>query len=52
MKSTILVTGYKNFELGIFQDKDPRITIIKRLLIRILDASWKMEQTGLFLWEI
>lgn len=27
MKSTILVTGYKNFELGIFQDKDPRITI-------------------------
>lgn len=32
MKSTILVTGYKNFELGIFQDKDPRITIIKKAI--------------------
>jgi len=32
--TTILVTGYKNFELGIFQDKDPKITIIKKAIKR------------------
>lgn len=32
--TTILVTGYKNFELGIFQDKDPKITIIKKAIER------------------
>ncbi|CAM2766539.1 DUF1273 domain-containing protein [Streptococcus mutans] len=32
--TTILVTGYKNFDLGIFQDKDPKITIIKKAIKR------------------
>ncbi|MBF7094695.1 DUF1273 domain-containing protein [Streptococcus sp. HF-1907] len=32
MKTTILVTGYKSFELGIFQDKDPRVSIIKKAI--------------------
>ncbi|MBE9388045.1 DUF1273 domain-containing protein [Vagococcus salmoninarum] len=26
------ITGYRSFELGIFQDKDPKITIIKNVL--------------------
>lgn len=30
--TTILVTGYKNFELGIFQDKDERIALIKKAI--------------------
>ena len=27
--NAILVTGYRGFELSIFQDKDPRIDVIK-----------------------
>ncbi|MFC3931297.1 SLOG family protein [Streptococcus dentapri] len=30
--TSILVTGYKNFELGIFNDKDPKIEIIKKAI--------------------
>ena len=26
--TSLLVTGYKSFELGIFKDKDPKVTII------------------------
>ena len=26
---TLYVTGYRSFELGIFQGKDPKITVIK-----------------------
>jgi uncharacterized phage-like protein YoqJ len=29
---TIYLTGYRSFELGIFQAKDPKITIIKKVL--------------------
>ncbi|MGT2749422.1 DUF1273 domain-containing protein [Streptococcus orisasini] len=34
--STILVTGYKSFELGIFKDKDPKIAVIKKAIKRDL----------------
>lgn len=41
--STFLVAGYKNVELGIFNDKDKRIEVIKALvkkdLIRILEGG-------------
>ncbi|WP_429949953.1 hypothetical protein IGJ55_001490 [Enterococcus sp. AZ170] len=29
---TLYVTGYKSFEIGAFQDNDPKITVIKNLL--------------------
>ncbi|AXQ79239.1 DUF1273 domain-containing protein [Streptococcus chenjunshii] len=35
---TILITGYKSFELGIFQDKDKRIEIIKTAIRKDLQA--------------
>lgn len=34
--TAFLVTGYKNMELGIFQDKDQRIDIIKKVIKRDL----------------
>lgn len=34
--TTILVSGYRAFELGIFGEKDPRITIIKQAIRRDL----------------
>ena len=41
--TAILVTGYKSFELGIFQEKDQRIEIIKKAirhdLIRYFDEG-------------
>lgn len=41
--TTYLVTGYKSFELGIFQDKDPKVAFIKKAiekdLIRLLDEG-------------
>lgn len=41
--STILITGYKSFELGIFQDKDPKIEVIKKAIrrdmVRMLEAG-------------
>ncbi|MGX6977842.1 DUF1273 domain-containing protein [Vagococcus elongatus] len=33
---TLYVSGYRSFELGIFQEKDPKITIIKRALKKSL----------------
>ncbi|EHJ52667.1 DUF1273 domain-containing protein [Streptococcus macacae] len=44
--TTILITGYKSFELGIFQDKDPKIAVLKQVikkdLIRFIEegADW------------
>lgn len=44
--TAILIKGYRSFELGIFKDKDPRITIIKQAirsdLLRFIDegADW------------
>lgn len=44
--TAILVTGYKNVDLGIFSEKDPRVAIIKRAirrdLIRLLEngVTW------------
>ena len=32
--TSLLVTGYKSFELGIFKDKDPKVTIIKKAIKR------------------
>ncbi len=29
---TLYVTGYKSFEIGAFQDNDPKITVIKNVL--------------------
>lgn len=29
---TLCVTGYKSFEIGVFQDNDPKITVIKNVL--------------------
>ncbi|MGT2884873.1 DUF1273 domain-containing protein [Streptococcus ferus] len=41
--STILITDYKSFELGIFQDKDPKIEVIKKAIrrdmVRMLEAG-------------
>lgn len=34
--NTILVVGYKNFEVGIFSKQDPRLTIIKKAIERDL----------------
>ncbi|VUX09587.1 Uncharacterised protein [Streptococcus constellatus] len=33
---SILVVGYRNFDLGIFDEKDPRIKIIKKAIQRDL----------------
>lgn len=41
--TAILVTGYKSFELGIFKDNDPRVTIIKKAihkdLLRLIEEG-------------
>ena len=43
---SVLIVGYRNFDLGIFNDKDPRIKIIKKAiqrdLMRLLEegAEW------------
>ena len=34
--NTILVAGYKSFDLGVFSNKDPRLTIIKKAIERDL----------------
>ena len=34
--NTILVAGYKNFDVGVFSNKDPRLTIIKKAIERDL----------------
>ncbi len=34
--TSLLVTGYKSFELGIFKDKDPKVNIIKKAIKRDL----------------
>ena len=33
---SVEVVGYRNFDLGIFNDKDPRIKIIKKAIQRDL----------------
>ena len=33
---SVLIVGYRNFDLGIFNDKDPRIKIIKKAIQRDL----------------
>lgn len=38
--TSLLVTGYKSFELGVFKDNDPKVTIIKKLLSVILSVFW------------
>ena len=32
--TSLLVTGYKSFELGVFKDNDPKVTIIKKAIKR------------------
>ncbi len=29
---TLVITGYRSFELGVFQDKDPKIKVIKKVI--------------------
>lgn len=36
--TAILITGYKAFELGIFNDKDPKVQVIKKAIKRDLIA--------------
>lgn len=58
--TAILVTGYKSFELGIFKDKDERITIIKKAikkdLTRLIEdgADWFIltGSLGFELWAL
>lgn len=38
--TSLLVTGYKSFELGVFKDNDPKVTFIKKLLSVILSVFW------------
>lgn len=51
--SSFLVAGYKNFELGIFSEKDPKLSIIKKAirqdLIHLLDngLDWLVFQGNL-----
>ncbi|TWT10352.1 DUF1273 domain-containing protein [Streptococcus sp. sy004] len=35
--STILVSGYRNFDLGIFQETDPRLQVIKKAIEKDLE---------------
>ena len=30
--TSLLITGYKSFELGVFKDKDPKVNIIKKAI--------------------
>lgn len=32
--TSLLVTGYRSFELGVFKDNDPKVTIIKKAIKR------------------
>ena len=34
--TSLLITGYKSFELGVFKDKDPKVNIIKKAIKRDL----------------
>lgn len=34
--ASLLLTGYRAFELGIFSDKDPKVAVIKKLLKKLL----------------
>ena len=34
--NTILVAGYKSFDVGVFSNKDPRLPIIKKAIERDL----------------
>lgn len=36
--TTILVTGYKSFELGIFQESDPRLKVIKKAIQKDIES--------------
>lgn len=60
MSKQLLVTGYKNFELGIFKDKDDRVTWIKKAIrndfIRYIeeDFNWFIftGQLGFEYWAL
>lgn len=34
---TLVLTGYRSFELGIFQEKDPKITVIKKVIKTVIE---------------
>ena len=44
--TSLLITGYKSFELGVFKDKDPKVTIIKKAIKRDLKGVDWMIFTG------
>ena len=41
--NTILVAGYKSFDVGVFSNKDPRLAIIKKPLKEIFVVYLKKE---------
>ena len=50
--TSLLITGYKAFEIGISTEKDMRINIIKEAAKRDLIRFWKTEWIGWFFWVI
>ena len=39
--NTILVAGYKSFDVGVFYNKDPLLTIIKKAIERDLSLLFE-----------
>ena len=37
--NTILVAGYKSFDVGVFSNKDPRLLIIKKAISLLLQID-------------
>ncbi len=54
--NTILVAGYKSFDVGVFSNKDPRLTIIKKAierdLRRLFEEGVKWLVFFLVIWDL
>ena len=31
-KEALIITGYRNYEIGVFQEKDPKIKVLKKVI--------------------
>ena len=31
-KEALIITGYRNYEIGVFQEKDPKIRVLKKVI--------------------
>ena len=40
------ITGYRSYELGIFNDNDPKVAVIKYCLENNLNSYWKKDSSG------